>query len=263
MKKYLWLFFWLIGSLLFSQTPLEVSGDIKIGNSQISNPEKGSIRYNEATNDFEGWNGAHWMSLTAGKQEGTVRDINGYEYRTIMIGDQEWMAENLRTYRYRNGNLITLTQGSSNWHDADYSAYCWYNNDSSNDVPFGKLYNWAAVRDPRGLCPSGWHVPTTSDWQILTTTLGNVDIAGGKMKEVTYWNSPNYGGTNSSGFSGLPGGIRAPDGDFSLLGQHGYWWSGTRSGTSATYAVLRYHSPALSVTSGNLQFGFSVRCIKD
>ncbi len=178
---------------------------------------------------------------------------------TIVIGTQQWTRENLDVVTYRNGDIIPQVTDETTWNNLTTGAWCYYNNDPANEAIYGKLYNWYAVNDPRGLAPTGWHIPTNAEWGILIDKLnsysGNLDK---KLKTVgTIWQN-NTGTTNESGFSGLPGGTRA-GGSFSRLGQIGMWWS---SGTCA-YSYLEYTMSGLSRSGSNSEFGISVRCLKD
>lgn len=127
---------------------------------------------------------------------------------------QEWMPENLNVDKFRNGDEIPEIRDAAAWEAAGESkqpAWCYYENDPTNGEKYGKLYNWYAVADPRGLCPSGWHVPSDAEWTALTDYLGGNELAGMKMKSTNGW-EPYEGksgnGNNESGFSGLPGGYR-------------------------------------------------------
>ena len=146
---------------------------------------------------------------------GIMTDQEGNVYRTIQIGNQLWMAENLKTTKYRNLDPIPNVTDNTAWNSLTTGAWCYLGNNSSNDCPYGKLYNWYAANDTRQICPSGWHIPTSSDINILVSYLGGASIAGGKMKSTgsDYWQSPNIGATNESGFSALSGGYRI-DGSF-------------------------------------------------
>jgi len=177
---------------------------------------------------------------------------------TIVIGTQQWSRENLDVVTYRNGDIIPQVTDEATWNSLTTWAWCYYNNDPAN-AKYGKLYNWYAVNDPRGLAPTGWHIPTNAEWGILIDKLnsysGDIDK---KLKAVgTVW-SNNAGATNESGFTGLPSGTRA-GGSFSRLGQIGMWWS---SGTCA-YAYLEYTISDLRRSGSNSEFGISVRCVRD
>jgi uncharacterized protein (TIGR02145 family) len=206
-------------------------------------------------------------SLIFYKATGTVTDIDGNVYQTIQIGTQTWMAENLKARHYRNGDPIPHVTDTTAWTDLTTGAFCWYNNDSSNNAAYGKMYNWYAVADSRNMAPAGWHVPTDAEWTTLVNYLGGEGVSGGKMKETgtAHWNTPNTGATNVSGFTALPGGYRyTPNGSFRKMGDDGDWWSATA--VDASYAWFRniYYNFA---TSGryyyNKQNGFSVRCVQD
>jgi uncharacterized protein (TIGR02145 family) len=201
---------------------------------------------------------------------GTLKDINGNAYKTIQIGGKNWMAENLKATKYKNGNPITNITDKTQWASTTTGAYCSYNNDPINDCPYGKLYNWYAVANSNGLCPTGWHVSTDAEWTDLVNDIGGSTNSGNKMKSegTQYWLSPNQGATNSSGFSGLPGNSRTLNGDFSsssVRGSFGTWWSSTETetGAEAWDRVLRYDNSNLLRLSGNKAAGFTVRCVED
>jgi uncharacterized protein (TIGR02145 family) len=175
------------------------------------------------------------------------------------------MKENLKVTKYRNGDAIGTTTGSIS--NDSSSKYQWaYNDNESNATTYGRLYTWYAVTDTRGLCPTGWHVPTDAEWTTLTDYLGGSNVAGGKLKEAgtTHWFSPNTSADNSSGWTALPGGYRDYDGSFHLMGSSGSWWSATE--LDATFAWYRY----LSYVYGDASrayiyeyYGSSVRCLGD
>ena len=122
------------------------------------------------------------------------------------IGTQIWMTRNLTVSQYRNGDIIPEVTDPAAWAALTTGAWCYYNNDPANGPIYGKLYNWYAVNDSRGLAPNGYHIPTTTEWTTLTNTLGGLSLAGGDLKEagITHWSDPNTGATNNSGFTGLP-----------------------------------------------------------
>lgn len=215
-----------------------------------------------------------WVNFVFGEPAGIVTDIDGNAYKTIKIGNQWWTAENLRVSRYNNGdaieNLITIEAWSdSTVVDSMIGAWAYYENSVAYNKPYGKLYNWYAVGDPRGLCPAGWHVPTNDEWAILTNFLGN--DAGGKMKSITGWVDPNIGATNESGWSGLPGGIRSHTGVFSRFGLNGYWWTSTEewrpeyddSWYVGIHRRLDYGNTDVLWGRFSKPSGFSVRCVRD
>jgi uncharacterized protein (TIGR02145 family) len=200
------------------------------------------------------------------------KDYDGNNYTIVTIGTQTWMAENLRAIHYRNGEAIPNVTDNTAWHGLTTGAYCWYNNDeASYKALYGGLYNWYAGNDSRNLCPSGWHMPTDAEWTTLTTYLGDLSIAGGKMKSIGtheagtgLWSAPNTGATNESGFSALPGGTRDGSGTFDFAGDDSNWWSATQSSTNYAWYRHVYYDEA-SVSRGNLSktFGYSCRCVAD
>lgn len=185
----------------------------------------------------------------------------------VLIGKQIWMSVNLNVSKFRDGSPIPKVTDAYNWMSTATPAYCFYNNDSlTNAATYGRLYNWAAVNDKRGLCPKGWHVPSLNEWEILETTLGGANVAGGKMKEVgnKHWDNPNVSASNSSGFKGLPGGYRFFNGKFSSINSYGLWWSSTEVDSSNAWYKYLFNSMSSLISSSNFkQYGFSVRCIKD
>ena len=186
--------------------------------------------------------------------------------RIVTIGTQVWTIRNLDVTTYRNGDVIPQVTDPTAWVNLTTGAWCSYNNDSANDAIYGKLYNWYAVNDLRGLAPSGYHIPTDAEWTTLTTTLGGTSVAGGAMKEtgLMHWLSPNTDATNSSGFAGLPGGFRNSSGFFLFIGYYGSWWSSTEYDTTlAWYRYLDFNSSFVVRGNNNKTNGFSVRLIKD
>ncbi|MDX9696942.1 MAG: fibrobacter succinogenes major paralogous domain-containing protein [Bacteroidales bacterium] len=208
-------------------------------------------------------NGIRYGNQVSFKTTNIVTDIDGNVYKTVVIGSQEWMAENLKTTKYNDGTPISLITDNTAWPTTS-GAYCWYNNDIGNKTTYGALYNWYAVVDSRKLCPVGWHVPTDTEWSTLTTYLGGESVAGGKMKAITLWASPNMGADNSSGFTALPGGSRSYDGYFDNVGYYGGWWSSTEGSTYyAFYRGLNYGSSSVDRGYDYRRYGFSVRCLRD
>jgi uncharacterized protein (TIGR02145 family) len=196
---------------------------------------------------------------------GQFTDIDGNIYDTVAIGTQVWMKQNLKVSKYRNGNTILTNLSNSSWQGATSGAYAIYNNTAANDSMYGKLYNWYAVADSRGLCPTGWHVPSDAEWTTLENYLGGSSVAGGKMKAVSpLWLSPNTGAINTSGFTGLPGGYRFNSGTYNNVGLSGYWWSSTQFSTpNAWYRYLYYNYGGVSRFDSAKSYGFSVRCVRD
>ena len=181
----------------------------------------------------------------------------------VQIGTQIWMTKNLNVSRYRNGDLIPQVTNANQWRALTTGAWCYYENNTTNGPVYGKLYNWYAVNDPRGLAPQGWHVPSITEWITLATFLGGDSMAGGKMKATVLWSSPNAGATNSSGFTGLPGGYFTGT-SFGYMGDFGFWWASTAYNTQSAYNyLLNYGFADSAATNNGKYFGCSVRCLKD
>ena len=181
----------------------------------------------------------------------------------VTIGTQVWTSKNLDVATYRNGDVIPQVQDQAAWADLTTGAWCYYDNDASNGTKYGKLYNWYAVNDPRGLAPNGYHMPTEAEWTLLTDYLGGESEAGTKMKSTSGWKN-NGNGTNISGFSGLPGGYRSDDGTFSFIVNYGYWWCYAESIASyAWYRDLSYLDGNVHRCGDDEKSGFSVRCLRD
>jgi uncharacterized protein (TIGR02145 family) len=184
----------------------------------------------------------------------------------ITIGTQVWMSKNLDVEKFRNGDPIPHAKTDEEWEKAGESkqpAWCYYDNDPANGAKYGKLYNWYAVNDRRGLAPEGWHVPSDEQWDVLIKYLRGKNGDGKKMKSTSGWNN-NGNGTNESGFSGLPGGGRDYDGTFDYVGDYGFWWSSTEAirsvpGIAFLITSMIMHSRGSSYKGG----GFSVRCLRD
>jgi len=222
--------------------------------------------------ELEVYDGVGWTNMIGG-----VTSVDNTP--TVVIGSQTWTTQNLNVSVYRNGDPIPQVTDDVTWASLTTGAYCYYNNDSATYAStYGKLYNWYAVTDSRGLAPAGYHIPTDAEWFTLRTTVG---ANGGELKTVgtTNWTTPNYGATNSSGFSGIPGGIRSvinPTGNFigsgifKYIGIYGTWWS-TSFEFYANTSTTRYFGRTLF--NGNAVFqksydyypqtGYSVRCVGD
>lgn len=199
-------------------------------------------------------------------EKNTVVDADGNVYTTVIIGTQEWMVENLRTTRFNDGTDIPLVTDDSAWSNLHTPGYCFYNNntDAIEQEKWGALYNWYTVNTGK-LAPAGWHVPSDSDWIILSDYLGGENVAGGKMKEegTENWLTPNTNATNSSGFRALPGGYR-DEGLFVFLNEFGTWWCATEYDEHfAYYRTLTYNYTRLARNSYYKDDGFSVRLVRD
>jgi len=197
-------------------------------------------------------------------------DIDGNVYSTVVIGDQHWMAENLKVTKYRNGDNITNITNNSLWGSDTSGAYGVYDNNASNLDSYGRLYNWYAVDNSSGryICPEGWHVPSTDEYDDLEDEVGNGGAAGGKLKEpgIEYWQSPNTGADNetSSGFNARGNGYRLrTNGVYTSIKQYSYTWT---SSTVSNKGYYRYQSYKNNLSGSGTTYkthGFSVRCLED
>ena len=212
------------------------------------------------------------VSTTCNVVSSTTSTVTVKSY-SVTIGTQVWTNNNLDITAYRNGDIIPQVTDPTAWAGLTTGAWCYFNNDHSNNAIYGKLYNWHAVNDPRGLAPAGWHIPTYEEWTTLGSSLGGNSIAGGKMKATGtntlgtgLWDSPNSDATNISGFSGLPGGFRYADGTFNYVGQLGYWWSFTQPSPDiyggGFYRRLQSNDPTVESLDNPKKSGMSVRLIK-
>jgi uncharacterized protein (TIGR02145 family) len=183
---------------------------------------------------------------------------------TVQIGSQVWTTKNLDVATYRNGDPIPQVTDNDAWDALTTGAWCYYANSSAIGSVYGKLYNWYAVVDPRGLAPEGWHIPSVAEWTTLSDYLGGIFVSGGAMKETgtIHWKSPNNEATNSSCFTGLPGGYRAYG--FTGIGEQGSWWSSTEYNTSNAWtSALVYFGGAGYIIDFWKRGATSVRCVKD
>ncbi len=240
-----------------------------------------------------------------------VTDIDGNEYITVIIGDQEWMAENLRVSKYNNGDNIPTGLSDDDWRNTTEGAYVIYDHNASNTdginspeemvAAYGKLYNWYAATEPKGLCPEGWSVPSHDDWthleQYICNALGNSDCEthfpydntasgwrgtneGNALKSCRQVGSPLDGcntsehprweshgthqGFDEFGFSALPGGLRWLIGSFGGIGVDGFWWSSTEfSSTHARRRLIYSDLGGVARCYNHKSRGVSVRCIRD
>ncbi len=202
---------------------------------------------------------------------GRMADQDGNVYKTITIGKQVWMAENLNTSIYRDGSSIPTNLDNESWNKTEFGAWSYYNNDPRYHCPNGKLYNWYACIDERQLCPVDWHVPTDSDWLVLSEYLGGAGVAGGRMKSAGFmddlsghWLAMNDAGTDESGFSATPSGCRTSYGEFIRFGYYGYWWCSSLMDRGIGWnRSIAFKAGTDFRDYSNVHFGYSVRCVKD
>ena len=229
----------------------------------IKSPADGLVIFNLNANSLQIKNKSGWFSLI-------TPFITAVFLPTIVIGNQQWTSKNLDVAFYKKGDSIPQVTDPIAWAGLTTGAWCYYNNDPMQGNKYGKLYNWYAVNDARGLAPQGWHIPSDAEWTTLANTLGGSSVAGGKMKDpgTFNWSTPNKGADNSSGWAGLPGGFRKEfDGvfnDFNTVGDFGCWWSSTElSSTFAWYRYMGYDLGLLIRSDFKKRSGFSVRCLRD
>ena len=211
-------------------------------------------------------------------QCGEPMNHSGHAYETVVIDGRCWFAENLRALTYANNDAIPSTLTDSQWNYADEGATTVYGEDDgcNNDSPdidscdptvaleeYGRLYNWYAVNDSRGLCPAGWRVPAESDWHSMTSSLGGSSVAGEKLKSTYGWSYSGQG-TNESGFNGMPGGKRQDgSGYYSSAGDRGTWWTSTPYSSLARHVELKFNSNGVTNSYSDRETGYSVRCIQE
>ena len=193
---------------------------------------------------------------------GDQLEYQGYHYETVQIGEQCWFAENLRSENYENGDVIPTNLSNAEWQSSISGAMAVYGDGSLSLSEHGGLYNWYAVDDARGLCPTGWHVPSDEEWNILTDHLGGESEAGVRMKTTYGWHEAGNG-SNESNFSGLPGGLRGNDGSYAGADYVGRWYSSTQDGPVAWNRDLIWDIDGVDRNSSSHTGGFSIRCIKD
>jgi len=254
----------------------------------IENPATGLMVFNIDSLDLFIYTGSYWISVLKCDDRDTIYpwicgdsiidNRDGNVYHTVLIGTQCWMSENLSADKYRNGDTIPNVTDVTAWNSLTTGAFCWYNNDSATyENPFGKLYNWFAVTDGRGLCPTGWDIPADADWWVLTDFItgvpGSLIDAAGPMKETgfVHWYSPNVGATNSTGFTGIGGGCRNywdswGNGAFYYYMMVGWHWSSTTyldDTSKAWFLTLGHNNDNVYRSVVDKRAASSVRCLKD
>ena len=198
----------------------------------------------------------------------TTTDEGQNDLIEVKIGTQIWSARNLDVTKYQNGDVIPNVTNIDEWTKLTTGAWCYLNNNPILGSKFGKIYNWYAVNDPRGLAPKGWRIPTVNDWNILIEYLGGTTVAGGKMKEAgtANWSYPNTGATNESGFNALPSGFRNKYGVFSNPNTDAFWWTNqkddSRKDAAFDFSTQFNHSELRKFSDGFVA-GNTVRCIKN
>jgi uncharacterized protein (TIGR02145 family) len=191
----------------------------------------------------------------------------------ITIGSQVWTTNNLQVDSYSDGTPIPQVTDPTQWSNSIQGAWCYYQNNTAYGTTYGKLYNWYAVNgryttgtsSRKKIAPDGWHVPSKEEWVVLSSYLGGDNFSGGKLKEtgITHWKSPNEGATNSTGFSGLPGGFRA-SGTSNNITYNSYYWSSLEYNSGYSYYFkINYNDIITTIADFSKSTGMSVRLIRD
>jgi uncharacterized protein (TIGR02145 family) len=194
-------------------------------------------------------------------------------YKEVVIGNQTWMAKNLNVITFRNGDTIHEARTIDEWGASlkkKEPAWCYFNNDKSNDSTYGKIYKYYAIRDPRGLAPKNWKIPSSDEWEVLFKAMGGKRVAGAKLKSSKGWRH-NGNGSNSSGFNALPSGSRGlamitTNNGFSRNGSTCVWWSSTRVARSfemIAYSLYFKSDKVSTFWETSASDGYAVRCIKE
>lgn len=196
-----------------------------------------------------------------------VTDIDGNEYKSVTIGNKIWMAENLNVSHFRNGDPIPQVQDLNKWYRLTTPAWCYYENNTEEGKTYGKLYNWYAITDPRGLAPEGWHIPSEEEFKQLSTALGGDAVSGEKLKAKTSWKSysgSSANGNNNSGFNAIGAGNTSIMGFVNKNYITGYWTSSSQADLkSPIYFSLFGDGNYIFKNFGDNKDGFSIRCVKD
>ena len=237
----------------------------------IENRYATSILILEALNNSSSSN--NLVEKTVLLEDSTIIEFSNPQidnYPNVKIGKQVWMTKNLDVDCFRNGDLIVEANSPEEWIRAgenEQPAWCNYGNSKIVGEKYGKLYNWYAVNDQRGLAPVGFHIPSNNEWNTLIDSFGGRDNVGYKLKSQSDWKNPwfkNGNGSNSSGFSALPSGLINTNGNYFAFSESVYWWSSTEHNISNVFTVsLNYDLDSISNRHANKNYGFSVRCIKN
>ena len=216
-------------------------------------------------------NGVYYSSVDTVKTDSLylasgngVTDIDGNSYTSIIVGDMEWTVKNLRVSKFNNGDAIPYVANGPSWSSTSTSAFTYYSSDPTYNLLFGKWYNWYAINDSRGLCPTGWHVATNQEWQDLQTSLGGPTLAGDILKSTSSnWNNANTG-TNEIGFSAEPSGYIDANGNGQLLFESAFSWTSTAiNSNSAYYKQMNRTESNLYTYQFDKKSAAPCRCVKD
>ena len=256
-----------IGDTLFlGESNVVIIPRLSISNGPQANSGDALMPGNDTCDD-------QYISIS-GCADQTTLDYGNTTYDLVEIGGQCWFADNLATDQYSNGDPIITGLDYVTWGSTTSGAYAIYNNDPANDVTYGKLYNWYTTVDSRGLCPTGWHVPTDCEWMYLEYSLNmspwiveNFDFRGtnqgSKLRSANSWSTSNVYANNSSGFGAIPGGFY-DGGTFYDIGDRGNWWSSSAlDAYTALNRSLYFNNSMIQRGANVYSFGFSIRCLKD
>jgi uncharacterized protein (TIGR02145 family) len=194
-----------------------------------------------------------------------VTDVDGNIYQGVKIGTQIWLNKNLMVTKYQNRDTIYEVTPDGLWQNLLSGGWSNIDNTADNNETYGKLYNWFAVSDVRKLCPQGWKIPSDEEWTVLTSYLGGLDVAGGKLKStgITFWGIPNAWANNLSFFTGLPSGYRDQLGVFFGVGYYAIWWTSTSNGAEAWSRYVYNEFNYASKETLSKKQGLSIRCLSE
>jgi len=202
--------------------------------------------------------------FTIKNQAQTITDIDGNNYNIVTIDQQYWMKENLKVIHFTNGDIIPEVIDSIDWSNLLTGAWCDESNLDSLSNIYGRLYNYYTVIDQRGLCPVGWHIPNRNEIKQLIYSTGGKLTAGGRLKDTIFWEIPNIGANNSSGFSAIPSCNRFPEGIFKSQGYVAVWWLKDQVSENESYAFSLYADrETASFDNCSKNYGFTIRCLAD
>jgi uncharacterized protein (TIGR02145 family) len=247
-----------------------------LANPVINYPDVGTYTVTLTATNSIGSNSSS-QTFTVTNSTNILTDIDGNSYNTVTLGTNKWMKENLKTTKYSNGDLIP-NPNSSAWSGLTSAAWCYYDNNASNNAVYGKLYNFFVVEDTKNVCPTGWHVPTDAEWKALEMYLGMTQI----QADAELWRGTNQGsilsGTASlwqagilksnaqfgtSGFNAIPAGFRYISGVFGYLGTASFFWTSTvTDGSNSVVRNLYFENTDVLRYSDFKTGGRSIRCVK-
>ncbi|MHA8055528.1 FISUMP domain-containing protein [Aquirufa nivalisilvae] len=208
------------------------------------------------------------LTLSLNSANSVVKDVENNSYPTVKIGDQIWMAKNLTTSKYNNGTPIPNITDQNQWISTKNGAYSDFANNPNNVPNYGHLYNYFSIVDSRGVCPTGFHIPSKSEFETLISYLEGPTKAAQMLKEsgTTYWDKPF--GNNLSGFSARSGSWRGGDGIFYYAPRIGgaYFWTSTKEDPKYPWVFNINSETSVGITKDayfEFPAGTSIRCLKN